>query len=116
MGISFRLRFNAGLELSFNSDIPYPLSLEAYRSMGADKEWALKWIEGSIESYAGERTTMNILLGRIKRAMESHGVTKGEILAVVDAIERSPVYLPSLNPSEKTARLKPLKKALEDEL
>jgi hypothetical protein len=78
------------------------------------KDWALKWIEGSMVSYIAGRTSLNILLGRIKRAIEDYGVDRSEVLAIIDVIERSPVYLPSLSQEEKGSRLEPLRRALEN--
>jgi len=78
------------------------------------KDWALKWIEGSTVSYITGRTSLNILLGRIKRAVEDYGVDKSEVLAIIDVIERSPVYLPSLSREEKGSKLEPLRRAVEN--
>jgi hypothetical protein len=77
------------------------------------KSWVLKWIEGSTVSYIAGRTSLNILLGRIKKAVENYGVDRNEVLAIIDVIERSPVYLPSLSQEEKSSKLEPLRKAIE---
>jgi len=38
------------------------------------KNWALNWVKGSIVSYLRGNTPVNIVKGRIKRAVESYGV------------------------------------------
>jgi len=76
------------------------------------KEWALKWVEGSIISCVKGRTPLNMVVGRIKEALNSYGLKMDEILALISAIESNPVYLPTLNKAERPARLKPIKEAL----
>ena len=70
------------------------------------REWALKWLKGSIESYILGRTSLDIVKGRIRRAIESYGVIPKEIVAVVDSLLTDP----SLNvPRElKEGKVKPL--------
>jgi hypothetical protein len=53
-----------------------------------------------------------MVVGRIKRALNSYGLKMDEILALIDAVENNPVYLPTLSKAEKSARLKPIKDAL----
>jgi len=81
-----------------------------------DKEltkWALKWIEGSVLSYVQGRTTLSIVVGRVKRAIRSYGVTEEEVIALIDLIEQSPVYLPTMSRNEKAARLQSLRDDLK---
>jgi hypothetical protein len=76
------------------------------------KDWAIKWVEGSIISYVRGRTPLNMVVGRIKRALNSFGLKTDEVLALIEAVESNPVYLPSLSKAEKSVRLKPIKDAL----
>lgn len=76
------------------------------------KDWAMKWVEGSILSYARGRITLNMVVGIIRRALNSYDLKMSEVLALINAIESSPVYLPSLSRAEKSARLKQVKEAL----
>jgi hypothetical protein len=76
------------------------------------KDWAIKWVEGSIISYVRGRTPLNMVVGRIRRALNSFGLKADEVLALIEAVESNPVYLPSLSKAEKSARLKPIKEAL----
>ena len=78
------------------------------------KEWALKWVEGSVLSYARERTSLNVVLGRIRRAVESYGVNRGDVRAIIEVIQKSPVYLPALSVEEKSIKLIPLKEKLKE--
>jgi hypothetical protein len=81
--------------------------------MGLDvKEWAMRWVEGSILSCVRGRTSLNMVVGRIRRALNSYSLKIEEILALIDTVEISPVYLPSLSREEKVARLKPIKEAV----
>jgi hypothetical protein len=76
------------------------------------KDWAMKWVEGSIISCVKGKTPLNMVVGRIKRALNSYGLKMDEILALIDAVESNPVYLPTLSKAEKSARLKPIREAL----
>jgi hypothetical protein len=76
------------------------------------KDWALRCVEGSIISYTRGRIPLNMAVGRIRRALNSYGLKMGEVLALMDAIESSPVYLPTLSKAEKSARLEQVKEAL----
>lgn len=81
--------------------------------LGDTREWALKWIEGSLISFLRGRTPLNMLIGRIERAIESYGVSPTDVLSLIALIENSPLYLPSLPAEEKKARLKPVKEVVE---
>jgi len=78
------------------------------------KTWALRWIEGSIISYVRGRTSLNIVIGRIKRALNSYGVKVDEVMALIDSIENSNAYLPTMSRDEKIARLKPIRDVLNE--
>jgi hypothetical protein len=43
------------------------------------RDWALKWVEGSIVSYFSDRTSLNVVMGVVRRAIKSYGVKPGEI-------------------------------------
>lgn len=75
-------------------------------------EWALKWVEHSILSYTNGETSLNILLGRIRRAMERYGIKRGNVLAIIELLQKNPVYLPLLSEEERSSKLRPLKKML----
>jgi hypothetical protein len=72
----------------------------------------MRWVEGSILSYARGRITLNMVVGIIRRALNSYDLKMSEVLALINAIESSPVYLPILSRAEKSARLKQVKEAL----
>jgi hypothetical protein len=78
------------------------------------REWALKWVEGSVLSYAKGKTSLNILLGRIRRAIKSYGINRDDVLAIMDVIQKSPVYLPTFSKEEKSSKLNPLKEKLKE--
>jgi hypothetical protein len=70
------------------------------------KDWALRWIRGSIESYFIGKTPLEIVKGRIKRAVKSYNVNPKEVGAIVNSV----IIDPSLNaPKElREERAKPL--------
>jgi hypothetical protein len=76
------------------------------------KDWAMKWVEGSIISCVKGKTPLNMVVGRIRRALNSYGLKMDEILALIDAIENNPVYLPTLGKVEKSIKLKPIRDAV----
>jgi len=63
------------------------MSTEASPSM---RDWALNWIRGSIESYLRGKTPINIVKGRIKRAIESYGVKPEEIGTIINLLQVDP--------------------------
>ena len=77
------------------------------------RKWALKWVEGSIIGYIKGSTPLNILIGRIKRSITSYRVTMEDVEAIIDMIERNPVYLPDLPRQQKLTRIKLLRGAME---
>ena len=78
------------------------------------KEWAMKWLEGSILSYVRGRITLAMLLGRIKRALESYSVKKEDVRAILLLIRDNPAYLPSFTKEEKDSKVKSVLNALEE--
>jgi len=77
------------------------------------KEWAMKWLEGSILSYVKGRITLAMLLGRIRRALESYSIRKEDVRAILSLIQDNPAYLPSLTKEEKESKVKTVLNALE---
>ena len=55
------------------------------------REWALKWVEGSVVGYIKGSTPLNILLGRIRKALKM-GVTLNDINLLLKSIEVDPKY------------------------
>jgi hypothetical protein len=78
------------------------------------KDWAMKWVEGSIISCVKGKTPLNMVVGRIRRALNSYGLKMEEILALIDAVESNPVYLPTLSKAEKSIKLKPIREAVAE--
>ena len=74
----------------------------------------MKWVEGSIGSFIEGRTPLNMVLGRIRKAVESYGIRPDEVKEIINIIEASPLYLPGLKREEKAKRLQPLREALEE--
>jgi sporulation protein YlmC with PRC-barrel domain len=70
------------------------------------KDWALRWIKGSIESYFIGKTPLEIVKGRIKRAVKSYEVNLKEVGAIANSI----LVNPSLNALKelREERAKPL--------
>jgi hypothetical protein len=54
------------------------------------RDWALNWIRGSIESYLRGKTPINIVKGRIKRAIESYGVKPEEVGTIINLLQVDP--------------------------
>ncbi len=76
------------------------------------REWALSWVRGSIVGYVKGSTPLNIVLGRIRRALESYGVTPDDIELLLRSIEADPSALPYMEPFAKRAKLDELRRAL----
>jgi len=53
--------------------------------------WALKWVRGSIESYILGRTRLEVVKGRVRRAVESYGVSLEDVRAVVSSLLVDPL-------------------------
>lgn len=58
---------------------------------GFTRIWALKWVRGSVESYIVSRTSLDIVKGRVRRAVESYGVKPEEVEAIVSLIVLDPL-------------------------
>ncbi|NIR87251.1 hypothetical protein GWO13_06650 [Candidatus Bathyarchaeota archaeon] len=63
-------------------------------------------------SYTNGGISLNIILGRIRRAMERYGIKRGNVLAIIELLQKNPVYLPLLSEEERFSKLRPLKKML----
>lgn len=68
------------------------------------KDWALKWLKGSIESYVLGRTSIEIVKGRIRRAVESYGVRPEEVGAIISLITLDPTLNASRELREEKAK------------
>ena len=74
------------------------------------REWALKWVEGSVVGYIKGSTPLNILLGRIRKALKM-GVTLNDINLLLKSIEVDPKY--STPMEVRREKIEELRKALE---
>jgi len=68
------------------------------------RDWALSWVKGSVESYLRGRTPMNIVKGRIKRAVESYGVRPKEVGAIISLLQMDPLLNAPKELREERAR------------
>ena len=93
--------------------IGYPLSHIGYH-MGLDlKSWALNWLKGSFVSYLRGATSERIILGRIKRCLESYGISLEEVRKLAISITLDPSL--NLGPTEEQQeRLDKLLRKLEN--
>jgi len=55
------------------------------------RDWDLNWTKGSAESYLRGRTPINIVKGRIKRAVESYGIKPKEVGAIISLLQIDPL-------------------------
>ncbi|MEM1687701.1 MAG: hypothetical protein QW456_11300 [Ignisphaera sp.] len=80
--------------------------------MGFDqREWALNWLKGSIVSYMRGGISLVMLLGRVRRCIESYNIKPSDIEVLIEVIVRDPVL--NLGSSdERVKRLEPLKEFL----
>ena len=76
------------------------------------KEWALRWIAGSIVSFLKGRTPLNILLGRIKKSIKHYGVSIDEIFGIIRSIGENPIYISMLNSEDVATKLELLTSSL----
>ncbi|MEM4452864.1 MAG: hypothetical protein QW182_06660 [Thermosphaera sp.] len=79
------------------------------------REWALNWLKGSIIGYMRGEITLNNLLGRIRRCLESYGVALSDVKVLLDVI----IWDPALNlgsPEERRRKLDSLLKFLNEGL
>ena len=78
------------------------------------EDWALKWAEGTILGFAQGRIELNRALGMLRKAIEMIG-GDDKLYAIIENIEKNPVYLPRMSSKEKVAKLRPLREALHKE-
>jgi hypothetical protein len=55
------------------------------------RDWALRWVRGSVESYLLGRTSLEVVEGRVRRAVESYGVSPEEVRAIVGSLLVDPL-------------------------
>lgn len=77
-----------------------------YLDKSFEYKWARRWIEGSIMSYARERITLNMVLGRIRKAINM--ISREEILAIISEVQKLCRSIPG-----GESRLQVLKEAVE---
>jgi len=70
------------------------------------REWALKWIKGSVESYIIGRTSLKIIKGKIKKAVESYNLKPEEIKNIMDIILIDPLI--NISKEKREEKLRPL--------
>ena len=75
------------------------------------REWALKWVEGSVVSYIKGSTSLNLVLGRIRKALKSYDVTLNDIDILLKSIEVDPKY--STPMEVRREKIRELRKTLE---
>ena len=51
----------------------------------------MRWVRGSIESYILGRTRLEVVKGRVRRAVESYGVSPEDVRAVVSSLLVDPL-------------------------
>jgi len=85
------------------------MSTEAFPSM---RDWALSWIRGSIESYLRGKTPINIVKGRIKRAIESYGIKPEEVSTIISLLQVDPSL--TIPRELREERAKPLLEFIEN--
>ena len=76
------------------------------------REWALKWVEGSVVGYIKGSTSLNLVLGRIRKALKSYEVTLNDIDLLLKNIEVDPKY--TMPVEVRREKIKELRKALEN--
>jgi len=76
------------------------------------RDWALNWVKGSIVSYLRGRTPINIVKGRIKRAVESYGISPKEVGAIISLLQIDPLLNVPKELREERAR--PLLEFIEE--
>jgi len=86
------------------------------RSDEFTRDWTLRWVRGSMESYIAGRTRIGVVKGKIRRAVRSYGIRPKEVGEIISLLQIDP----SLNvPKElREERVRPLLefiKELEEE-
>ena len=61
------------------------------RSDEFTRDWALRWVRGSVESYIAGRTRIEVVKGRIRRAVRSYGVSPEEVGAIISLLQIDPL-------------------------
>ena len=56
-----------------------------------ERDWALRWVRGSIGSYILGRTRLEVVRGRVRKAMESYGVSPEDVRAIVSSLLSDPL-------------------------
>lgn len=69
------------------------------------KEWALKWLRGSIESYIRGKTPLEVIKGRVKRAVKSYSVELSEVEALINTLLIDPLVNAPKELREERVRL-----------
>ncbi|MEZ0345670.1 MAG: hypothetical protein ABWK01_03890 [Infirmifilum sp.] len=83
--------------------------------MGFDgRKWALNWIRGSVVSYVYDKIPLNMLIGRIRKSMESYGVTVDDVKSLLESLLLDPT-LSTISDDERRRRIKEVLKSLEGE-
>jgi len=77
-----------------------------------EREWALKWLKGSVESYFRGKTSLEIVVGRIRKALESYNVSFDEVKQIVNSLLLDPSINVPKDVREEKAR--ELLKTVED--
>ena len=80
--------------------------------MMSREAWSLKWAEGCIVGYIRGSLESKRAIGMLKKALD-WGVDKPQLKAILDSIEISPVYLPSMKSEEKVKKIHELKEQLD---
>lgn len=78
------------------------------------ESWAMKWAEGTMLGFMLGRIEPNRALGMLRKAKEMIGGAD-KLYAIIENIERNPVYLPKMSKEEKAAKLNLLKRVLREE-
>ena len=76
------------------------------------REWALKWVEGSVVGYIKGSTSLNLVLGRIRKALKSYEVTLNDIDLLLKNIEVDPKY--TMPVEVRREKIRELRKDLEN--
>ena len=76
------------------------------------RDWALRWVRGSVESYIAGRTRIEVVEGRIRRAVKSYGVSPEEVGAIVSLVTLDPAL--RVPKEVRKERAKPLLEYIEN--
>uniref|UniRef100_A0A7J2TC18 Uncharacterized protein n=1 Tax=Ignisphaera aggregans TaxID=334771 RepID=A0A7J2TC18_9CREN len=77
-----------------------------------EREWALKWLKGSVESYFRGKTSLQIVVGRIRRALKSYSVSLDDVKQIVNSLLLDPLI--NIPKQVREERAKELLKTVED--